>query len=98
VDDRTRQIQALTGARAKGSGGSVLKAPMPGLVVRIAVSEGQRIAAGTALVVVEAMKMENELRAPREGRVAKIHVKRGAAVERGAILVTLADTLAEPEG
>jgi biotin carboxyl carrier protein len=71
---------------------------MPGLVVRLEVQEGQRVAAGAPLIVVEAMKMENELRAPRAGRVSKIHVKRGAAVERGAILVTLTDTMSEPEG
>jgi biotin carboxyl carrier protein len=98
VDERTRGIQALTSRREGRPGGGVVRAPMPGLVVRLEVHEGQRVAQGAPLIVVEAMKMENELRAPREGRVAKIHVKRGAAVERGAILVTLADTLAEPEG
>ena len=98
VDERTRGIQALTSRREGRPGGGVVRAPMPGLVVRVEVHEGQRVVQGAPLIVVEAMKMENELRAPREGRVAKIHVKRGAAVERGAILVTLADALAEPEG
>ena len=98
VDERTRGIQALTSRREGRPGGGVVRAPMPGLVVRLEVREGQRVAQGAPLIVVEAMKMENELRAPREGRVATIHVKRGAAVERGAILITLGDTLAEPEG
>ena len=98
VDERTRGIQALTSRREGRPGGGVVRAPMPGLVVRLEVHEGQRVEQGAPLVVVEAMKMENELRAPRAGRVAKIHVKRGAAVERGAILVTLADTLSEPGG
>ncbi len=96
VDERARAIQALTSHREVKHGGGVVRAPMPGLVVRLEVQEGQRVAAGAPLIVVEAMKMENELRAPRAGRVAKIHVKRGAAVERGAVLVTLSDTT-EPE-
>jgi len=97
VDDRTRQIQALTGTRHMSSGGAVLKAPMPGLVVRIEVAEGQRIAAGTPLVVVEAMKMENELRASHSGVVQTIHVGPGTAVEKGAVLVTLAPDAAPEE-
>ena len=97
VDERTRDIQALTSRREGRPGGGVVRAPMPGLVVRLEVQEGQRVTAGSPLVVVEAMKMENELRAPRAGRVAKIHVKRGAAVERGAVLVTLSDPTGESE-
>ena len=89
VDDRTRQIQSLTGRRGGGAGGGVLRAPMSGLVVRVEVAEGDRVAVGTGLIVVEAMKMENELRAARSGVVAKVHVRAGQAVERGAPLVTL---------
>jgi biotin carboxyl carrier protein len=91
VDERTQAIQALTGRRPGGPGGGVVRAPMPGLVVRVEVQEGQRVAAGAALVVVEAMKMENELRAQRPGRVTKVHVQRGVTVERGAPLVSLSD-------
>jgi pyruvate carboxylase subunit B len=90
VDERTRAIQSLTGSKATGPSGGVVRAPMPGLVVRVEVSEGQHVGAGTPLVVVEAMKMENELRAPRPGRVDKVHVRAGTAVEKGAALVTLA--------
>jgi pyruvate carboxylase subunit B len=99
VDERTRQIQALTGRKPGGPAGGVVRAPMPGLVVRVEVAEGQRIAAGAALVVVEAMKMENELRATRPGVVAKVHVAAGTAVEKGAPLVTFAATDgSEPSG
>lgn len=93
VDERTRQIETLTGVHsAAGAAGAagVVRAPMPGLVVRVDVSEGQRVAAGAALVVVEAMKMENELRAPRVGVVKTVHVEPGQPVEKGAPLVTLA--------
>lgn len=89
VDDRTHQIQSLTGRRTTGTGGGVVRAPMPGLVVRVEVSEGDRVGAGAGLVAVEAMKMENELRAARTGVVAKVHVRPGQAVEKGTPLITL---------
>jgi biotin carboxyl carrier protein len=65
---------------------------MPGLVVRVQVVEGQHVEAGAALVVVEAMKMENELRAARAGVVRTIHVTIGQVVEKGALLVTMEST------
>ena len=99
VDERTRQIQTLTARSGPPAGGGVVKAPMPGLVVRVEVTEGQRVEAGAGLVVVEAMKMENELRAPRAGVVATVHVAAGVAVEKGTALVTLAPVPnAEPSG
>jgi pyruvate carboxylase subunit B len=99
VDERTRQIQALTGAGRAVSASGVVKAPMPGLVVRVEVTVGQRVDAGAGLVVVEAMKMENELRASRPGVVETVHVAAGEAVEKGAPLVTLGPVPnAEPSG
>jgi glutaconyl-CoA/methylmalonyl-CoA decarboxylase subunit gamma len=88
-DERTRAIQALTGRRGGAPGGGAVRAPMPGLVVRVEVLVGDRVEVGAALVVVEAMKMQNELRAARAGCVAQIHVRPGVAVEKGALLVTL---------
>jgi biotin carboxyl carrier protein len=96
VDERTQQIQKLTGTRSPVAEGGTVRAPMPGLVVRVAVAAGQRVEAGAGLVVVEAMKMENELRAPRPGVVRTVHVAVGEAVEKGAPLVTLASP--EPSG
>jgi len=89
VDERTRQIRALTGTRRPAGGSGIVVTPMPGLVVRVEVAVGQRVDAGAGLVVVEAMKMENELRAPRAAVVAAVHVAPGQAVEKGAPLVTL---------
>ena len=89
VDERTQAIRALTGRKGGASGGGVIRAPMPGLVVRVPVTEGQRVAAGTGVVVVEAMKMENELKAAHAGVVLKVHVAPGSVVEKGAPLVTL---------
>ena len=89
ADERTRQIQELSGRRAGGPKGGVIRAPMPGLVVRVEVAVGDTVAAGASVVVVEAMKMENELRAPGSGTVTAVHVLAGAAVEKGTPLVTL---------
>jgi len=94
-DERSRGIEASGKGQPVLAGGTV-RAPMPGLVVRIEVAEGQQVDAGAGLVVVEAMKMENELRAPRPGMVQTVHVAVGQAVEKGASLVTLASP--EPSG
>ena len=88
-DDRSKQIEELTGRGRKEAVGGVLRAPMPGLVVRVEVNEGQAVEVGDGLVVVEAMKMENELRAKHKGVVERVHVKAGDRVEKGAELVTL---------
>lgn len=66
-----------------------IKAPMPGRVVRVLVAVGDRVAARQPVVVVEAMKMENELRTPRDGVVKEILVVPGATVESGAVLVVV---------
>ena len=64
-------------------------APMPGRVVRVLSAPGADVAAGQGLVVIEAMKMENELRAPRAGRVQELPVREGQAVEAGALLAVV---------
>ena len=90
LDERTRAIRDLSVAGEASSGPAPLKAPMPGLVVRIAVAVGDVVSAGQALVVVEAMKMENELRAASAGVVTAVRAVQGAAVEKGAVLIELA--------
>jgi len=72
-----------------GEGPQRMVAPMPGKIVRILVQTGDAVRARQPLVVVEAMKMENELRAGRDGVVAGIHVREGASVESGALLVEI---------
>ncbi|HJU90229.1 MAG TPA: biotin/lipoyl-containing protein [Gemmatimonadaceae bacterium] len=89
LDERTRVIRDLSAASAKPSGPAPLIAPMPGLVVRVLIEPGQAVGVGQGLVVMEAMKMENELRAPAPGVVRAIRVTPGTAVEKGAILVEL---------
>jgi biotin carboxyl carrier protein len=94
VDERTRAIREMTGAAAGPPGPRPLKAPMPGLVVKIEVEVGDEVRAGQGLVIVEAMKMENELKAEGAGRVAAIHAGVGDAVEKDQVLVDL-DSLEE---
>jgi pyruvate carboxylase subunit B len=90
VDERTRHVQQLVGAGRK-TGGGTLKAPMPGLVVRVLAEVGQAVAAGQGLVVLEAMKMENELKAAGPGVVTAILAIPGAAVEKGQALLELGE-------
>ncbi len=70
-------------------GGDDIRAPMPGLVKHLAAEEGQAVARGDVLVVLEAMKMEHGLTAPRDGRVAAVHVAEGAQVTDGTLLLAL---------
>lgn len=90
VDERTRHIRSLTGDTGGNAGPPHLKAPMPGLVVRVTVTDGQLVQAGEGLIVLEAMKMENELRSPAAGTVAAIRVVPGQAVEKGQVLIEFA--------
>lgn len=87
LDERTRHIRSLTGARDQRRSADVLKAPMPGLVVRVQAKAGDKVSAGTGLVVLEAMKMENELKAAAPGIVKAVRVSPGEAVEKGQVLV-----------
>ena len=89
LDERTRAIRDLSAASAGPTGPAPVIAPMPGLVVRINVSIGDRVEAGQGIVVMEAMKMENELRATGPGTVRSIDVAVGTAVEKGMLLVAL---------
>ena len=90
LDERTRAIRDLSGASEGVKGPAPLKAPMPGLIVRVQVAVGDLVHAGQGLIVMEAMKMENELRASAAGTVKAVPVAPGTAVEKGALLVELA--------
>jgi pyruvate carboxylase subunit B len=88
-DERTRAARLATGGARQASGRVEVKSVMPGVVKELRVSAGQDVEAGEALVILEAMKMENEIRAPHAGRVEAVHVQARAAVEKGARLVTI---------
>jgi len=88
VEEETRYILRTRGA-AHGSGGQVLKAPMPGRVTHVAVEVGQAVGPGEPLIVLEAMKMENEFKAAAAGTVREIRVQVGQAVNPGDVLVVI---------
>ena len=74
---------AVTGA------GEPITAPMPGTILKVNVSAGQKVSAGTVLCVLEAMKMENEILAPKDGTVTQVVVSKGSNVDTGAPLVVI---------
>ena len=89
LDARTRAIRDLSAASAAVTGPAPLIAPMPGMIVRVSVAPGDSVVAGQSMIVMEAMKMENELRAAGPGTVTAVRVFAGTAVQKGAILVEL---------
>ena len=89
LDERTRAIRDLSAASAGPVGPAPILAPMPGMIVRVSVKAGDTVQAGQGVVVMEAMKMENELRATAPGTVKSVEVSAGMAVEKGALLVAL---------
>jgi biotin carboxyl carrier protein len=88
-DERRSRLAQFGGGGVRHSGRQVVRAPMPGLVVRVNVTVGQQVAAGESVVVLQAMKMENELGSPRDGTIASVAVEAGQAVEQGQPLVEL---------
>ena len=89
LDERMRAIRELAGATAGPAGPAPLLAPMPGMVVRVQVQAGDVVQPGQGLVVMEAMKMENELRATTAATVKAVIAQPGTAVEKGALLIEL---------
>jgi len=85
--EREAAAARLMPAKRTADSGKSLRCPMPGLVVSIAVAEGQEVKAGETLAVVEAMKMENVLRAERDGVVKKIHAKKGDSLAVDAVIL-----------
>ena len=90
-DERTQRLKALQGPDKKLVGDVQIRAPMPGLVVKIPVTPGQRVEANEPMIILEAMKMENELRAPRAGVVKEVRVSTRQAVELNQVLLILGE-------
>jgi pyruvate carboxylase subunit B len=93
LDERSRAIRELAGTSAASHGPVKLVAPMPGLIIKVEVSQEDWVERGQGLVVIEAMKMENELKATTAGRVMEVKVASGQAVDKGETLLVI-----EPDG
>ena len=90
-DERTRESRRLTGGARRAQGRGEVRSVMPGVVKEVRVAKGDAVAAHQPLLVLEAMKMENEIRSDRAGKVQTVHVAPGQAVDKGALLVTLGE-------
>jgi acetyl/propionyl-CoA carboxylase alpha subunit len=89
VEEQTRYIIRTRGGAAGAGGGQTLEAPLPGKITHVAVQVGDAVVAGQALIVIEAMKMENELKAVAAGTVRDVRVAAGQAVNAGDVLVVI---------
>jgi biotin carboxyl carrier protein len=88
VDEREKRLREAGGELASPNGDYVLEAPMPGLVVKVPVKVGDEVATGDVLVILESMKMQNELKSPQAGTVSEVYIEQGASVEkRDAMMV-----------
>jgi acetyl/propionyl-CoA carboxylase alpha subunit len=88
-DEREKRLRASLGGRMADHGEFHLKSPMPGLVVSIPVKEGQKVTKGEVLVILESMKMQNELKSPRTGIVTRCRVEVGDSVEQRETLLSV---------
>lgn len=84
-----KRLRSALGAGAHGEGTARIIAPMPGKVVRVLVEVGQQVEAGQGIVVVEAMKMQNEMKAPKAGAIVSVNVAVGATVNGGDLLAVI---------
>jgi biotin carboxyl carrier protein len=89
VETRDPRRWSRQAGRAGVAGRSSVMAPMPGKIVRLLVAEGDTVAAGQGLLVVEAMKMQNEMKAPHAGRVVTLAAREGATVAAGQVLAVI---------
>lgn len=88
-DEREKRLRAAAGAGVAETGEFHLRAPMPGLVVAIPVAEGQPIKRGQVILILESMKMQNEIKSPRDGTIGRIRVKAGETVEQKQTLLSV---------
>jgi biotin carboxyl carrier protein len=88
-DERERRVRQAAGGDGPEHAEYILKSPMPGLVVAVPVEDGQQVAKGDVLIVLESMKMQNELKAPRAGTVTRVRVQAGERVEQQSPLLTV---------
>jgi len=88
-DEREKRLRSAAGGGVVETGEFHLRAPMPGLVVAVPVEEGQMVKRGQVLLILESMKMQNELKAPRDGTIGRVRVKAGETVEQKQTLLSV---------
>lgn len=88
-DEREKRLRAAAGGGVAETGEFHLRAPMPGLVVAVPVTEGQQVKRGQVILILESMKMQNEIKAPRDGVIGRIRVKAGETVEQKQTLLSV---------
>lgn len=88
-DERAYRLERLRSSGMGIDGEAMITSPMPGIIVAVRVDEGQTVRQGDKVVILESMKMENELRAPCDGIVTHVHVSAGASVDKDQVLVTI---------
>lgn len=88
-DERERRLRAAGGGTVSESTEFHLKSPMPGMIVSLPIAEGQPVVKGQVLVILESMKMQNELKSPRDGTLARVKVKPGDSVEQRQPLLSV---------
>jgi len=88
-DEREKRLRSAAGGGMADAGEVNLKAPMPGLVVLINVAEGDKVEKGQVLIILESMKMQNELKAMKSGTISRIRVKQGESVEQRQTLLSV---------
>jgi biotin carboxyl carrier protein len=89
MDERAQLLASRSGGLGVESGEINIKSPMPGLIVAVKVEVGQEVIAGQTVIILESMKMQNELKAPRDGVVQAINVAPGQSVEQNKALVKI---------
>lgn len=89
LDERRKKMKEAQSSRFDVGGVYTVNSPMPGKVIKILANEGEDVEEGQGVIVIEAMKMENELRTPKKGKVAALKVKEGDAVNPGQLLMTI---------
>jgi biotin carboxyl carrier protein len=91
ADERMQRLSKARGSFAAPDGEVSVTSPMPGTIIAVPVEEGDIVNKGDKIIILESMKMENELRAPRDGIVTHVRVQAGTSVEKGQALVVISD-------
>lgn len=90
-DERSYRLARARGTVAEITGEATIESPMPGLIIDVLVQPNQIVQKGDKVVILESMKMENELRSPRDGVVKRVYVEPGTSVEKNQVLATIGD-------